>query len=550
MTALASRDGDVFARPIRPGMRVAAVVLCSAIAYSFSLETLVGGWRYQTPLADLALVPFLAAVLLVAAYRRHPHVVDLRLARIDIILAAFLVLVALALLVTGPVLWSKYFWATRLDLLTLPLFVAAALMLLFGTRALVRFGFALGFLLLLGPLPYHAIVDRTLGLFTAVTAWTATMLAGPLGLAQPDPATQGLFMVEHDGEQFSVLVGSACSGVNTLVGFLVVGIFGLYFVRGATSRRVLWLLVGAMLVWSFNIVRILGILAVGKEYGEQAAFDVLHPIAGLIALNAAALTLVLLMRPFGLRWRRAVEVDSPLAQPGEPHERATPTRFLRRLALLAGATVVVAVANITLQDTASGFSNDGRPAVAPFTDSPSVGPDWRAEQLETIGWATPYYGEHSSWVRYRVRPADVDGPPFTIWLDAVRSPDLGALNAYTLAHCYDFHDFDVNLARRVDLGDGVIGQAFVYDTPRATWHVVSWQWPVLLGDGRTEHERIVMLASTENRPDAEGGSGGLRSWLLSLLDLRAPNTDSNPALTRALKAAAAAAVRDRLRSTA
>ena len=89
MTALASRDGDVFARPIRPGARVLAVVTCSAIAYSFSLETLVGGWRYQTPLADLALVPFLAALLLVAAYRRHPHVVDLRLARIDVILASF-----------------------------------------------------------------------------------------------------------------------------------------------------------------------------------------------------------------------------------------------------------------------------------------------------------------------------------------------------------------------------------------------------------------------------------------------------------------------------
>ena len=307
------------------------MVTCSAIAYSFSLETLVGGWRYQTPLADLALVPFLAALLLVAAYRRHPHVVDLRLARIDVILAVVLHFVALALLVAGPVIWSKYFWATRLDLLTLPLFVAAAVMLLFGTRALIRFGFALTFLLLVWPLPYHALIERTLGFFTAITTWAATTLAGPLGLAQPDPATEGLFMVEHNGEQFSVLVGSACSGVNTLVGFLVVGVFGLYFVRGAASRRLLWLVVGAALVWSFNVVRILGILAVGKSYGERAAFEVLHPVAGLLALNAAALVLVLLMRPFGLRWRRAVEVDSPLAEPGEPQERATPTRFLRRL---------------------------------------------------------------------------------------------------------------------------------------------------------------------------------------------------------------------------
>ena len=389
--------------------------------------------------------------------------------------------------------------------MTLPLFVAAAVMLLFGTRALVRFGFALSFLLLLWPLPYHALIERTLGFFTAITTWTTTTLPGPLGLAQADPATEGLFMVEHDGEQFSVLVGSACSGVNALVGFLVVGVFGLCFVRGAAGRRLLWLLVGAGLVWSFNVVRILGILAVGKSYGERAAFEVLHPIAGLIALNAAAVVLVLLMRPFGLRWRRAVEVDSPLAEPGNPQERATPTRFLRRLALLAVATVVVALANGTLQDTARGFSNDGRPAVAPFTDSPDVGSDWRAEPLETIGWATPYYGKHSSWVRYRVRPEHVNGPAFTIWLDAVRSPDLGALNAYTLAHCYDFHDFDVNLARRVDLSDGVIGQAFVYDTSRTTWHVVSWQWPVLLEDGGSEQS-----ASSCSRAPRAAGDGRWR----------------------------------------
>ena len=458
---------------------------------------------------------------------------------------------ALALLVAGPVIWSKYFWATRLDLLTLPLFVSAAVMLLFGTRALIRFGFALTFLLLAWPLPYHALIERTLGFFTAITTWAATTLAGPLGLAQPDPATEGLFMVEHDGEQFSVLVGSACSGVNTLVGFLVVGIFGLYFVRGAAGRRLLWLLVGAALVWSFNVVRILGILAVGKSYGERAAFEVLHPVAGLLALNAAALVLVLLMRPFGLRWRRAVEVDSPLAEPGEPQERATPTRFLRRFALLAFATVVIALANGTLRDTARGLTNDGRPAVAPFTASPIVGSGWQAEPLETIGWATPYYGKHSSWVRYRLRPGSANSAAFTIWLDAVRSPDLGALNAYTLAHCYDFHDFDVNLARRVDLSDGVIGQAFVYDTPRATWHVVSWQWPVLLEDGRTEHERIVMLASAESRPETvAGGSGGVRDWLLSLLDLRAPSEDDNPELTKALTAVATAAVRERVRGPA
>jgi hypothetical protein len=300
----------------------------------------------------------------------------------------------------------------------------------------------------------------------------------------------------------------------------------------------------------FNVWRIAGILAVGEQYGERAAFQVLHPVAGLLALNAAAVSLLLLMRPFGLRWRQPVEIDSPLAKPAAPAQRATAPRVLRRLAALAGVTVVVAVANATLQDTAMGYANDGRPAVVPFTDRPSVGTDWSATRLETIGWATPYYGKHSSWVRYRLRPLTGTGPAFTTWLDAVRSPDLGALNAYTLAHCYDFHDFDVDLAHRVDLGAGVVGQAFVFDTPRARWHAVSWQWPVLLAGGKVEHERIILLASSDSRPESDGESRGIRSLLLSLLDLRAPREDDNPALTAALRAVAVDAVRERVRRDA
>jgi hypothetical protein len=42
---------------------------------------------------------------------------------------------ALGLVAAGPALWSKYFWAMRIDLLTLPLFAAAAIVHRFGVLA-------------------------------------------------------------------------------------------------------------------------------------------------------------------------------------------------------------------------------------------------------------------------------------------------------------------------------------------------------------------------------------------------------------------------------
>jgi hypothetical protein len=157
--------------------------------------------------------------------------------------------------------------------------------------------------------------------------------------------------------------------------------------------------------------------------------------------------------------------------------------------------------------------------------------------VETIGWAAPYYGRHSTWVRFRLRsrPRPAHGR-FTVWADAVLSPDLGALDAYTLAHCYAFHGFDVETARRVDLGSGVIGQLFVYRTAEATWHALAWEWPVLRRQ-KVEHERIVLLASALTRPHvrATTSSGGVAKKALALLDAGAKSRDENADLSRALE---------------
>jgi exosortase/archaeosortase family protein len=550
MTAAAAFGAEHAPRAVSVRLRLVAVVGCAALAYSFSLRTLLGGWRYDTPLAHLALVPLLGALLLFAASRRYPHVAWLRLGRLDVALAVLFLTAAFALLTAGPVIWSKYFWASRLDLLTLPLFVAGALMLLFGARSIIPFGFAVAFFLLAWPLPYLMLLEQALGAFTNATAWAVAAVSIPAGLASVDPgADGGTFVVEHAGAPLKVSVASACSGVNALVGFLVVAAFGLYFVRGRFVRRVVWLAAGALLVWSFNVLRIVAILAVARGFGERAAFSFLHPVSGLLALNVAAIVLVLSMRRFGLRWRRdEVEVDSPLAETAEPAERATPRRVAGRLGLLLAATALFAVANGQLQAAARGFSNDGRPAVGPYFTAPTAAPGWTVRRLERIRFATPYYGKHSVWVRYRLRPQPGSSRPFTVWLDAVTSPDLGALDAYTLAHCYAFHGFHVDLARRLDLGDGVVGQAFVYTTSDSRWHAVSWQWPILRGNGSVEHERIVLLASSPIRASAaqSRSSGGFWGAVLSLLNLRTPDRDDNPGLTRAMETVAAAIVNARV----
>ena len=535
--------GSAVARaPVSAGFRLAAAVASVAVAYHFSLQTLASNWQYETPLADLVLVPPLAAVLLVAASRRHRYVTRLRMGRLDLLVGGFLIVAALAFLTIGPAHWSKYFWAMRLDLLTLPLFAAGGVVLLFGTRALVPLLFPLAFLFLAWPLPYLALFEHILDAFTQATAAAVEHLSDLGGIAATVPGSEGSrYLVAHGSSQFLVSVASACSGVNSLVGFAVVGLAALWFIRGSVLRRVAWLVAGGLLVWALNVARILAVLLVARLLGQHAAFDILHPIAGIIALNLAFLIALRLLRRFRLRVRRHDDddeiIDTPLARTAPAAEQATPLRLAPRLVLLVAAAAALTLADSQLQDVASGFDGSGRPAVAAFADRPLVGRGWRIKPVHEIGWATPYYGPHSSWVRYRLRPKPrfARRGSFTVWADAILSPDLGALNAYTLAHCYSFHGFHVETSEHVDLGDGVIGELFVYRTSSARWHALAWEWPVLR-NRKVEHERIVLLASSAAQPALrpQADSGSVTARALALLDADARKGDTNPSLSHAL----------------
>src|ERR671934_106054 len=157
-------------------------------------------------------------------------------------------------------------------------------------------------------------------------ALLAGFIAQRLHLAAPVPSSgDGVFELHHGHKTFSLSVGSACSGVNSLVGFFILGIFALYFVEGRLSRRLAWLAVGASLVWTANVARILVLFAVASGFGERAAIALLHPVAGIVALNLAVLLLLALMRRFHLFWRELepAEVDTPLATPAPPEKRAS-----------------------------------------------------------------------------------------------------------------------------------------------------------------------------------------------------------------------------------
>ena len=120
---------------------------------------------------------------------------------------------------------SSTYWQWRVDLLAVPLFIAGLLAIVFGVRVLWRQRFPILYLLLALPALYTVVLNSVLLWYTN---FTVTVLDGIVAHVAVAVVTvvpgDALFVVTHHGDSFDLQVVTACSGVDGLVGFLLIGL--------------------------------------------------------------------------------------------------------------------------------------------------------------------------------------------------------------------------------------------------------------------------------------------------------------------------------------
>ena len=272
------------------------------IAYSYSLTTLLQLADLNTPLAYVSLVPLISLMLAVVYSRPRRAEPAIHDRQTDYIIGIPLMVVALLINRLLPAKWSAMFWVWRMDLFTLPFFVAGAVAVIFGVRVLWRQKWSIGFLLLAWTWPWSNVLLGLLNAFTSATLFAMNRIVNVTHLATLDgPLSGGVFSVVTTTESFSLSVVSACSGVSSVVGFLLVGTAFLFVVRGPLLRKALWLVGGMLLLWTINLGRITLIFWAGEKYGEHFAIDVLHPFIGLVTFSLGVGIMILCIKPLGLR---------------------------------------------------------------------------------------------------------------------------------------------------------------------------------------------------------------------------------------------------------
>lgn len=487
------------ALPIRALVLIAAVIA----AYHYSLISLARGLTLQTPLAYLGLVPVIALGLgwYWAVRRPATGPYDLRLDfALGRILGLALVLAALLIGVIVPVTSGLDFWLLRVDLLSLPLFTAGAVALLFGVRRLWNVRFAVLFLFLAWPAPYLAILADGMTISVDATVSVLSVIATILPLTSPIGGSDGLFMIGRGDDMIPVAIASACSGANSVVGFALVGVALFAILRGPIRRRVAWLAAGIVLTWLLNVVRIEMIFLVGAITTPQLALNVLHPVAGIIVFNMGVVVMLLVAGRFGLQIRFDDRV------PTVERTAATPPRHGRIAAGAAvlAATLVLGFVNATYAAFQPLGGDQGLPAISGFEPGRAWVPDWASRQVADYTHGRQFFGEDSTWTRSVYSPlADATmRANVPVYVDVINTDDAATFAGYSVESCYSFHGYVVESAQRIELTAGLDASLRSYADPRGQtdWTILTWEWAVHQG-GRVRYERIVLLL-----PDGDIGT--------------------------------------------
>ena len=497
------------ALPIIAALPVRGLVLIASVAfaYNYSLGTLVQGLSLQTPLAYLALVPLIALLLGALNFRLRPTLRPIHDRQVDWIIGLFLISIAGVVDVLLPSAYSADFWVHRLDMLGLPFFVAGLISLLYGTRRLWALRWAVLFLFLAWPDPYVNVLASAIGTSTDIALAAVTASLHVIPVAQP--VGDGTFLVSHGSDQFSLAVGSACSGINSLVGFVIIGAAFNTIFQGGIIRRVLWLAAGLLLVGALNVARIDLIFVAGWALGESFAIDVLHPVAGIIVFGIGALSMLGIARFFGLRIPAPPRSD-PAANPPQPAAKPAAGRLARqRLRVAAPMAVGLSLALMLAVPDASFAHYDslvdafGSPTLGAIDPNGLAISGWEAGPSSTYDQASNYFGQNATWERVPFSSSDLAASgPSSVYLDVIRTDDAGSLAAYGVEACYNFHGFSQVLASSSDIGAGVDAKVSSFRSPigGSDWSILWWEWPFSAG-GTARYERLVLLAPL----DSSGG---------------------------------------------
>lgn len=155
-----------------------------------------------------------------------------------------------------------------------------------GGATLKRLWFPLTYLLFLVPPPYSVMLALT----RSLKLWISTAAVDVMSVLGFNVASSGTTLYI---DQYELLVAAACSGMNSIVSLLAIGLFYI-FLRHRSDWRYSLLLAALVIPIAIaaNLIRVIVLLLITKYLGNEVAQGMIHEAAGLTMFMIALLLLI------------------------------------------------------------------------------------------------------------------------------------------------------------------------------------------------------------------------------------------------------------------
>jgi exosortase len=189
---------------------------------------------------------------------------------------------------------SYNFTPIEFHMFTLPIFATGLILILFNRHNLRHLAVPILFLFFLVPPPTEILYSAGSAL-SVLSAKVANGITNLVGISTVFSANQYgspmISMTRPDMSTSSFSVDIACSGIYSLIGFVVFSAFIAYIIRESPKKKLAILLMGIPLIVALNVFRITTLLIIGYNYGDELALQVFHTVGGTVLMFAGTIIL-------------------------------------------------------------------------------------------------------------------------------------------------------------------------------------------------------------------------------------------------------------------
>ena len=187
-------------------------------------------------------------------------------------------------------IWKLYgsttFYSLEYHTLSFPVFITGLILVVFDYNVLRALSFPILMMFFLVPPPFQIAqrIGSALATFSAYSSYNIVKFLNLSAHLSTEYGAPVIYLSTRMGDVIPFAIDVGCSGIYSLIGFIIFAVFLAYISKGSYVNKSLVLFLGLPVIYSLNVVRVTTILIVGYFGGENLALNVFHLLGGWILI--------------------------------------------------------------------------------------------------------------------------------------------------------------------------------------------------------------------------------------------------------------------------